>query len=54
MTNHEIWELKQKQSLSLKNKIYMTQKRIKSWCEHFDFNVYISFSGGKDSTVLKH
>ena len=51
---HTMYELKQKQSLSLANKIYMTQRRIKSWCEYYDFNVYISFSGGKDSTVLKH
>ena len=32
----------------------MTQLRIRQWYDHFDGNVYVSFSGGKDSTVLKH
>lgn len=35
-------------------KVRKTQQRIKEWYEHFDGNVYISFSGGKDSTVLAH
>lgn len=51
---HTLEELRQKQSLSLASKVIMTKARIKSWHEHFDGNVYISFSGGKDSTVLKH
>ena len=28
--------------------------RIKEWYEHYNGEVYISFSGGKDSTVLLH
>ena len=32
----------------------MTQLRIRQWYDYFDGNVYVSFSGGKDSTVLKH
>lgn len=28
--------------------------RIREWYEHWDGEVYISFSGGKDSTVLLH
>ncbi len=32
----------------------MTQQRIRQWYEHWDGQVYVSFSGGKDSTVLKH
>jgi 3'-phosphoadenosine 5'-phosphosulfate sulfotransferase (PAPS reductase)/FAD synthetase len=32
----------------------MTQLRIRAWYEHWDGQVYVSFSGGKDSTVLKH
>lgn len=32
----------------------MTENRIRDWYEHFDGQVYLSFSGGKDSTVLKH
>lgn len=30
----------------------MTFDRIKGWYEAFDGNVYFSYSGGKDSTVL--
>lgn len=32
----------------------MTKRRIREWYEHYDGDVYVSFSGGKDSTVLKH
>ncbi len=46
--------LKQRQSLPLKLKIEMSKRRIKEFYEHFDGNVYVSFSGGKDSTVLLH
>ena len=42
------------QSVPLEGKILMTQERIRQWYEHFDGQVYVSFSGGKDSTVLKH
>lgn len=49
---HTIQELKQKQSMPLKAKIIMTENRIRDWYNHFNGNVYISFSGGKDSTVL--
>lgn len=35
-------------------KISETKKRIIEWYESFDSDVYISFSGGKDSTVLLH
>lgn len=47
-----MWELKQMQSLPLEAKIKMTEERIKIWYETFDGQVYVSFSGGKDSTVL--
>ncbi len=47
-------KLKQKQSLPLKAKVILTKRRIKEWYEAFDGEVYISFSGGKDSTVLLH
>lgn len=40
------------QSWNLDRKIQVTQTRIIEWYEHFKGNVYISFSGGKDSTVL--
>ena len=49
---HTISDLYQMQSLPLKYKIIMTQQRIRGWYDHWDGNVYVSFSGGKDSTVL--
>lgn len=50
----ELWQLKQMQSLPLEVKIEKTKQRIKEWYEHWDGQVYVSFSGGKDSTVLLH
>ena len=47
-------DLKQMQSLPLDAKIIMTQQRIRQWYDHWDGQVYVSFSGGKDSAVLKH
>ena len=52
MNKHTIGDLYQMQSLPLKYKIMMTEQRIKAWYDHFDGDVYVSFSGGKDSTVL--
>lgn len=51
---HQPWDLAQMQSLPLEAKIRMTQQRIRIWYEHWEGQVYVSFSGGKDSTVLKH
>ena len=52
--SRELFNLTQKQSLPLEGKIILTQERIRQWYDHFDGQVYVSFSGGKDSTVLKH
>ena len=55
MTNrHMPYDLAQMQSLPLEAKIIMTKQRIRLWHEHWEGLVYVSFSGGKDSTVLKH
>ena len=54
MAKREAWELKQMQAVPLEGKIIMTKRRIREWYDHFDGQVYVSFSGGKDSTVLKH
>lgn len=51
---HMPYDLQQMQSLPLEAKIIMTQQRIRQWYEYWDGQVYVSFSGGKDSTVLKH
>jgi 3'-phosphoadenosine 5'-phosphosulfate sulfotransferase (PAPS reductase)/FAD synthetase len=49
---HTIGDLRQRQSLPLEAKVQMTKQRIREWYEHYDGQVYVSFSGGKDSTVL--
>lgn len=51
---HSKGDLEQMQSLPLSSKITMTKQRIIAWYEYFDGKVYVSFSGGKDSTVLLH
>jgi len=50
-TNEYLEELR---SLSLIEKIYSSKTRIIEWYQYFNGNVYVSFSGGKDSTVLLH
>ena len=44
----------QLQALPLDAKVLLAQQRIREWYNHFFGDVYISFSGGKDSTVLAH
>jgi 3'-phosphoadenosine 5'-phosphosulfate sulfotransferase (PAPS reductase)/FAD synthetase len=48
----ERWQLQQRQNLPLDIKERLSIKRITDWYEKNDGNVYVSFSGGKDSTVL--
>ncbi|MBQ1297421.1 MAG: phosphoadenosine phosphosulfate reductase family protein [Clostridiales bacterium] len=52
MNVHTISDLYQMQSLPLSAKIRMTENRIRAWCDYWNDEVYVSFSGGKDSTVL--
>jgi len=47
-------QLRQRQSLPLEVKIEMSKLRIRQWYEHYGGEVYVSFSGGMDSTVLLH
>ena len=50
---HTMSDLYQMQSLPLSAKIRMTQYRINQWIDEFGQDgAYVSFSGGKDSTVL--
>ena len=51
---HSASDLRQMQSLPLEAKIAMSQRRIKEWYDYWEGQVYVGFSGGKDSTVLKH
>lgn len=51
---HTKGDLAQMQSLPLEAKIIMTKQRVRQWYDYWDGEVYVSFSGGKDSTVLKH
>ena len=53
MSKHTISDLYQMQSMPLNIKVRMTQNRIRSWVDEYgEDGVYVSFSGGKDSTVL--
>ena len=48
-------DLKYFQSMPLEIKLAMTRNRIREWVREFGTDgVYVSFSGGKDSTVLLH
>ena len=52
---HTIQELKIRQALPLESKILMTKQRLREWVNYWGLDgVYVSFSGGKDSTVLLH
>jgi 3'-phosphoadenosine 5'-phosphosulfate sulfotransferase (PAPS reductase)/FAD synthetase len=49
----ELWQLQQRQSLPLNEKIQFSINKIREWVNHWENqNVSVSFSGGKDSTVL--
>lgn len=50
----ELWQFKQRQLLSLSEKESLSRNRIREWYDFYGGNVYVSFSGGKDSTVLLH
>ena len=47
-------ELRRRQALPLEDKIKWSMERIDEFYDVFDGQVYVSFSGGKDSTVLLH
>jgi len=51
---HQDWELPSDASLPLEAKIVKSQLRIREWYDYWNGQVYVSFSGGKDSTVLLH
>lgn len=49
---HDAKRLSELQALPLERKILISQTRIIEWNQHWKGNVCVSFSGGKDSTVL--
>ena len=51
---HDAERLKELQALPLDRKIQITATRIIEWYNYWKGQVYVSFSGGKDSTVLLH
>ena len=50
--SHTKEDLKELQSKTLEEKIQISTARIIEWYEGWEGQVYVSFSGGKDSTVL--
>lgn len=55
MNRHTYDELRYLQNLSLELKIMKSRQRIREWVHSFgEKQVLVSFSGGKDSTVLLH
>ena len=48
----EMKELQKRQAWELETKIEYSKEKIKEWYEYWEGKVYVSFSGGKDSTVL--
>ena len=48
----ELWQVRQLQALPLEQKIVLTNNRIREFYSFMDGDVYVAFSGGKDSTVL--
>jgi 3'-phosphoadenosine 5'-phosphosulfate sulfotransferase (PAPS reductase)/FAD synthetase len=55
MAERTLDDLRQKQALPLNVKVRLTMERIRQWVnEYGEDGVYVSFSGGKDSTVLLH
>lgn len=44
--------VRERQQLPLEKKVELSKERIKEWYEAWEGQVYVSFSGGKDSTVL--
>ena len=48
------WQFSQRKYLPYETKLKLTETRIREWYENWDGQVYLSYSGGLDSTVLLH
>ena len=51
---HDQKRLSELQALPLERKVQISQARIIEWYQYWKGQVCVSFSGGKDSTVLLH
>ena len=51
---HDAKRLEELRALPLDRKIQISQTRIIEWYNHYNGNVVVSYSGGKDSTALLH
>lgn len=48
------WQFSQRKYLPYETKLRLSETRIREWHENWGGNVYLSYSGGLDSTVLLH
>ena len=48
------WQFSQRKYLPWETKLHLTKTRIHEWYDNWGGEVYISYSGGLDSTVLLH
>ena len=48
------WQFAQRKYLPYETKLRLTETRIREWHENWGGQVYLSYSGGLDSTVLLH
>lgn len=48
------WQFSQRKYLPYEIKIRLSEARIREWYDNWDGQVYLSYSGGIDSTVLLH
>lgn len=48
------WQFSQRKYLPYETKLKLTETRIREWYENWNGQVYLSYSGGLDSTVLLH
>ena len=48
----KLWQLRQREGYDLRVKVELSKKKIREFYRKLDGEVYVSFSGGKDSTVL--
>lgn len=48
------WQFSQRKYLPYEIKLKLSRQRIEEWYENWGGEVYLSYSGGLDSTVLLH